>query len=664
MANRWKQAGALLLTVGLCANMMPSMVFAAAEGGGPATGTEKEMVTKVAEETQTDDTAGEEVQTDEAAVMVYAKATDEIPISEETFPDQVFRAYVEEQFDSDDSKTLSEDEISAAVCISIGNLQSFPDISTLCYSLSGIEYFTELEELDCSGNMLQELDLSSNTKLRVLHCDSNLNRDQSDARYGERLEILDISNNTALEELSCYNNSLGELDLSGKSALKELNCENNLLDTLDLSDCVNLTYLACSNNPYLEDLNVSNLGHLQTLLCFIAGLDYDYAGIASLTLGDLPELTRLDVANNMLEELDLSGCPNLTSLNCSSNSLTELDLGNQERLDYVNIGNQWQAVYALASEDKLAVSLEGYVSPENLENVFLEDPNVSLEGNYLIVSDMTIPIVDYFYTTPYDAMDVHLYIIETYQIDVADCVVTIPSCTYDGNEQTPAITVADGDRILTEGTDYTLSFENNINAGIAKVIITGEGFCTGQISQMFKIKKADIKTAATASTAATDLTYNAARQTASIVVTAADGTVLSEGVDYVLDGQTAKAAGTHKAMISGVGNYTGSMTVKYKIAKDAQKLTVKVKKNGTQKYTIKASKLREDSRTFKLKVSKKGKMKVRYSCNNSKIKVNRNGKVTLKKGLKKGTYKIKVTTGASKNYKASKNPKYITVKVK
>ncbi len=219
---------------------------------------------------------------------------------------------------------------------------------------------------------------------------------------------------------------------------------------------------------------------------------------------------------------------------------------------------------------------------------------------------------------------------------------------------------------LSEHYSYEMEFVTD-DSGVVSIrlinTLTDDGE-TPEPEPEPKPKKMNIKTETTVSVASTDLVYNGSRQTSDIVVTAKDGTVLVEGVDYVLNGQTAKAAGTHKATITGIGRYYNTTTVNYKIAKADQKLQVKVKKTGTKKYTIKASKLNKDSRSFKLKVTKKGKMKVRYSTKNAKIKVNKDGKVTLKKGLKKGTYKIKVTTGSSKNYKANKTPKYITVKVK
>ena len=44
--------------------------------------------------------------------------------------------------------------------------------------------------------------------------------------------------------------------------------------------------------------------------------------------------------------------------------------------------------------------------------------------------------------------------------------------TYDGSEKTPSVVVKDGDTVLTNGTDYTVSYTNNINAGTATATIT------------------------------------------------------------------------------------------------------------------------------------------------------------------------------------------------
>lgn len=59
---------------------------------------------------------------------------------------------------------------------------------------------------------------------------------------------------------------------------------------------------------------------------------------------------------------------------------------------------------------------------------------------------------------------------------------------YTGSAVTPAVTVKDGSRTLTVGTDYTVSYEDNINAGTAKATVTGKGNYMGTASQTFTIQ--------------------------------------------------------------------------------------------------------------------------------------------------------------------------------
>ena len=62
--------------------------------------------------------------------------------------------------------------------------------------------------------------------------------------------------------------------------------------------------------------------------------------------------------------------------------------------------------------------------------------------------------------------------------------------TYNRKAQTQAVVIKDGDVTLVNGTDYSVSYKNNTNAGTASVIITGIGNYTGSVTKTFKIKKA------------------------------------------------------------------------------------------------------------------------------------------------------------------------------
>lgn len=94
--------------------------------------------------------------------------------------------------------------------------------------------------------------------------------------------------------------------------------------------------------------------------------------------------------------------------------------------------------------------------------------------------------------------------------------------------------------------------------------------------------------------------------------------------------------------------------------------TIKIKVSSK---TISAASLKKKSQSFTLgiTVNSKGTLSYKKTSGNSGISVNsKTGKVTVKKGLKKGTYKIKVQVKAAAkgNYKAGTNTVTVTVKVK
>ncbi len=64
------------------------------------------------------------------------------------------------------------------------------------------------------------------------------------------------------------------------------------------------------------------------------------------------------------------------------------------------------------------------------------------------------------------------------------------SYTYDGTVKEPAVTVKIGETTLTKDTDYTVTYENNTNAGTATVNVTGKDNYTGMASETFTIAKA------------------------------------------------------------------------------------------------------------------------------------------------------------------------------
>ena len=81
---------------------------------------------------------------------------------------------------------------------------------------------------------------------------------------------------------------------------------------------------------------------------------------------------------------------------------------------------------------------------------------------------------------------------------IADLSVSITNVTYTGQQQQVKPTIKDGLTTLTENTDYTLSYSNNINAGTAGVSISGINRYSGVRQESFSISPASLSITADA----------------------------------------------------------------------------------------------------------------------------------------------------------------------
>lgn len=102
--------------------------------------------------------------------------------------------------------------------------------------------------------------------------------------------------------------------------------------------------------------------------------------------------------------------------------------------------------------------------------------------------------------------DIYYVIVPSTVTDLEDCTVSLStsSYTYDGNAKTPEVTVKDGSTTLTSGTDYTVSYSNNTNAGTATVMVTGQGSYQGTVTKTFTIEKGTLTATAKAYSGAYD----------------------------------------------------------------------------------------------------------------------------------------------------------------
>ena len=188
----------------------------------------------------------------------------------------------------------------------------------------------------------------------------------------------------------------------------------------------------------------------------------------------------------------------------------------------------------------------------------------------------------YSFQMPGADYDVEVTVNFKSRTSIATATITLAqsSFTYDGADKTPAVTsVVVGSTTLTAGTDYSISYNNNIDAGTqAKVIITGERTYTGEAIQYFTINKATI----TPTVSLEGWTYGNAPEVVQPTVggNSGQGAVT---ITYKAQGATEftstvpQNAGTHtvKAAIAESANYqSGEATNTFTIAKADLNLSV------------------------------------------------------------------------------------------
>ena len=164
------------------------------------------------------------------------------------------------------------------------------------------------------------------------------------------------------------------------------------------------------------------------------------------------------------------------------------------------------------------------------------------------------------------------------------------SYTYDGTEKKPTVTVKDGTKTLTSGTDYTVSYSNNINAGTATVTVSGKGNYNSSTSKNFTIvepAKINISNC-TITLGTTSYTYDGSAKQPSVTVKYGSTTLIKD-TDYTVTYSNNTNAGTATVTITGKGGYTGSTTKNFSInAKSISSATVTLSQtsytyDGTEK---------------------------------------------------------------------------------
>ena len=285
--------------------------------------------------------------------------------------------------------------------------------------LTGIQDFLVLQNLNCSNNLLIDLDLSNNTALTVVNCSTN------------QIQQLDFSLNTSLTTLLCNDNDLLSLNIN--------NGNNNNITSLDSRNnsslfCINTDAFIVGTNPagwqkdaianYNDDCQNNRLTSIpdpffeQALIDLglddvidsfvltaniehLLNLDVNDKGIIDLTgIRDFTLLQNLDCSNNFLSRLDVSGMINLKQLNCNSNYFLTTDAINPVLDGLLNITGTANLVKLLCSSNNLEdLDLALNANLEVLEcfdnNLSALDINNNLQLKVLNASNNSLANLDF-----------------------------------------------------------------------------------------------------------------------------------------------------------------------------------------------------------------------------------------------------------------------------
>lgn len=166
---------------------------------------------------------------------------------------------------------------------------------------TGLEYFTNINALNLSGNAFSSIDLTDFELLVTLNLSNGI------------LNSV-ILPDAPLKQIYLSNNDFESITISGYSTLEQLFLVGNDLTTIDVSNNPSLTRLSINTNEFVNwsDVNISGT-----------------TGISLLEVQTNPNLTNLDV----------SSLSSLTQLYAQATAITELDLSLNTQLTTANISS-------------------------------------------------------------------------------------------------------------------------------------------------------------------------------------------------------------------------------------------------------------------------------------------------------------------------------------
>lgn len=287
-------------------------------------------------------------------------AQTDVKIDAQNFPDEAFRNYVIQKFDSNKDDLLSAAEIAAAKTVNLADNDSVE-------SVRGIELLPALTEINVSGTAISGIDVTKNPELKKLNASMCYTFDE-DYNMDYLLTSIDVTKNPKLEYLDITYSKINKLDVSKNPNLEELH-----------AFVTNLSEVDVTQNPKLRrlDLNTTGIREIDvTKNPKLFALNLEYTEVSSLDVTKNPELYEVYLTGDKgIKELNTAKNPDLTHLRVSGTGIHSLDLSKNHSLAaFYNCRQEYENPITLDTVVYEAAPIEelDFSHTTNMFEIFLE----------------------------------------------------------------------------------------------------------------------------------------------------------------------------------------------------------------------------------------------------------------------------------------------------
>ena len=306
-----------------------------------------------------------------------------------------------------------------------------------------------------------------------------------------------FSGNYSSEIGGAINNYMGKLYLSDCTFINNYTTSSNAKfggaignNSSNTVVIVNCTF---SGNKY----NGSN-GSASDLGVYRTPNDYTIAGCTGITITG-GTLTTYPEGSVSLDFSDLNNIKFVPSTSVVKYDITLSDESTAHGTVAITVGGT--AVTTAKKDDVVTISVtpnSGYSTKDVTVRAYTSWGGAAARGNRApaLQDEIDVTAGQTAGTWTFTMPGANVWVVVTYTKNLQDSwIQTIATQYYTGSAIEPTVIVKDGNTTLTEGTDYTVAFENNVEVGTANVIVTavsGSNY-SGTANATFIIERAENK---------------------------------------------------------------------------------------------------------------------------------------------------------------------------